>query len=79
MASKPAINGWLIEVRSAATSPLNTHYLVAGWESARDAEKAVRRHPGISRDDSVLAQRALSRRELEGLGLKAEEIRKYVV
>ncbi|MDR3468159.1 MAG: hypothetical protein P4M07_19675 [Xanthobacteraceae bacterium] len=79
MGDKRAIKGWLVEVRNAAAPHLDRHYLVAGLETAKDAEGAVKRYPGIAQDDIVEAHRPLSRSELDALGLMEQEVRRYSV
>jgi hypothetical protein len=79
MANKRAAKGWLVEVRNASAPHLDKHYLVAGWETAKDAESATRRYPGIAQDDLVEARRTLSRSELDALGLMEQEVRRFSV
>jgi hypothetical protein len=75
-----AERGWLVEVTvAAAASQTQAYRFVVGRNSKPEAEKLIRAYPGVERDDRVKGTRELSKRELEAIGLKAGEVRRYLL
>jgi hypothetical protein len=73
-----AAAGWLVElVLEFADREVEHRYFAVGLERAVDAEEAVLRYPGITRNDPRYARRPLTSVELEHLVLNPGTIRPY--
>jgi len=73
-----AQRGWLVELTLAfAGNSDQRRYFAVGLERASDAEEAVLRYPGITRDDPRNALRLLTPTELDYLALRQDTIRPF--
>jgi hypothetical protein len=70
--------GWVVElVLVFADNSVEHRYFAVGLERAVDAQEAVLRYPGVTKNDTRNARRPLTPIELAHLGLKQDTIRPY--
>ena len=70
--------GWVVElVLVFADNSVEHRYFAVGLERAADAQEAVLRYPGVTRNDPRNARRPLTPIELAHLGLRQDTIRPY--
>jgi len=70
--------GWVVElVLAFADGSVERRYFAVGLERAVDAEEAVLRYPGVTRNDPRNARRPLTPIELAHLALRQDTIRPY--
>jgi len=70
--------GWIVEV--VLTPPVGwpgPRFFAVGMETASEAEEAVLRFPGLTREDVRIARRRLSEAELLAIGLGHQAVRPF--
>jgi hypothetical protein len=78
MATEFATCGWLVEVQLISESEPGVRVFAVGAHEAAEAEEAMLRYPGITREDNRNARRRLSDTEIACLELREDGVRPYV-
>lgn len=75
---KFAEEGWIVRVTMAvASSESKTMNFAAGFSTEKEAEAAVKSYPGVEAEDKVKAGHRLSPKEIAGIKLKHNEVKRY--